>query len=197
MIDSKYYSYMLGLYLGDGYINQMPRTYRLRVSLGCEHQDVIDRCLKNLNRLLPNNKINILCKNKSKAVDVSVYSKTLPHIFPQHGGGPKHLRRILLLDWQESILDKFPEAFIAGLFDADGSEYIHKNRVKGVVTSSYRYFLFCNKSDDICNLFIKYCNLLNISVKKCTRKDGVKYLYIRKKQQVQIFDNVLNVGYDD
>jgi hypothetical protein len=38
------YSYLLGLYLGDGCISRFPRTYRLRVALGSKYPNIISGC---------------------------------------------------------------------------------------------------------------------------------------------------------
>lgn len=40
------YAYLLGLYLGDGYINREPRTYRLRVSLAAAYPGIIQTCIE-------------------------------------------------------------------------------------------------------------------------------------------------------
>lgn len=51
--------------------------------------------------------------------------KHWPCLFPQHGPGRKHERRIALEDWQEEIVRAFPAAFLRGLFHSDGARVSH------------------------------------------------------------------------
>lgn len=51
---------------------------------------------------------------------VKVYSKHLTCMFPQHGPGEKHERRIALEDWQQEIVDAHPWEFVRGLIHSDG-----------------------------------------------------------------------------
>jgi hypothetical protein len=44
------------------------------------------------------------------------YWKHWPWLFPQHGPGPKHQRRIDLADWQREIVAEHPDPFVRGLF---------------------------------------------------------------------------------
>lgn len=185
------YAYLLGLYLSDGYINDMPRTAKLRVSLGTEHADVIHRCKAAMASVFPCNKINEAVKGTSKAVDVYVYSKRLRELFPQHGSGKKHDRLIELADWQEECMMQHSKALIAGLFDGDGSEYIQTAKSG----QGYRYFVFCNKSKDICDIFKKYCAINSITTVDHTRRDGVRYMYIRKKAEADKFSLLLDATY--
>ena len=46
--------------------------------------------------------------------------KHWPCLFPQHGPGRKHERPIALEPWQRSIVERFPGAFLRGLFHSDG-----------------------------------------------------------------------------
>jgi predicted AlkP superfamily phosphohydrolase/phosphomutase len=92
------YSYILGLYLGDGYINLSERTYRLRIALDTKYQKVIKECEDNLIILFPNNKVNNIIR-KETTTYVYVYSNKLPLLFPQHGVGKKSSRKIELFDW--------------------------------------------------------------------------------------------------
>ena len=53
----KAYSYILGLYLGDGYINKTARTYRLRIALDKKYSQLNSFAKMNLQTLFPSNKI--------------------------------------------------------------------------------------------------------------------------------------------
>jgi hypothetical protein len=84
--------------------------------------------------------------------EVKSYSKHWPCLFPQHGPGMKHTRKIELADWQQVIVDRYPGDFARGLFHSDG--YRGMNRVRRVLADGdhwYEYprYLFTNTSNDI------------------------------------------------
>jgi hypothetical protein len=54
-----------------------------------------------------------------------------PCLFSQHGLGPKHLRSIVLDDWQRSIVEAHPAEFLRGLFHSDGSRSANWARAGG------------------------------------------------------------------
>ena len=185
-----HYAYLLGLYLGDGHISKYARTHRLRVSLGNAHPDVIDRCVVAMQAVFPENKVGKV-KKAGDAVDVSVYSTGLPEIFPQHGPGRKHDRKIALSDWQVGVVSRYREAFIAGLFDADGCEYIQKVKTGGKLYT-YSYRSFTNKSLDILGLFNTWSG---VPSRLSHRSDGVCVLSITKAGYVEAFDKMISIAY--
>lgn len=148
------YSYILGLYLGDGYINKPPRTYRLRIYMDNQYQELNNYVIKSLKILFPNNKIKKYKKKNCNVDIINVYSNSIKEIFPQHGLGRKHERKIELQDWQKEIIS--PTHFIQGLFHSDGSYYISQKK--------YENYSFTNKSLDIKNLFIDYCKMIDVNV---------------------------------
>jgi DNA-binding transcriptional regulator WhiA len=154
MVNSQAYSYILGLYLGDGYINKQSRTYKLRLILGLKHPLVIEDSKTALKKLFPNNKVSEVSK-KGFCIEVVVHSNSIPDLFPQHDKGKKHERKILLQNWQLNILDW--KLFMKGLIHSDGSFFIAKQ-------GEYHYerFEFTNKSLDIINLFEEGCNVLGL-----------------------------------
>jgi hypothetical protein len=83
---------------------------------------------------------------------VQSVSKHWPCLFPQHGPGHKHERRIELDPWQEEIVAKHPGDFAHGLFHSDGCRAM--NRVRRPLKDSDRWYeypryLFVNHSVDI------------------------------------------------
>jgi hypothetical protein len=64
------YAYLLGIYLGDGYINKEPRTYKLRISLDTKYPTIIKTCVKTIETLLPFNKVGIV-KTQYNCVEVA------------------------------------------------------------------------------------------------------------------------------
>ena len=77
-------------------------------------------------------------------VDVFLYSKHWPCLFPQHGPGRKHLRPIRLEPWQQLLIDQATEEFVLGLIHSDGCRVIANDR--GVMSVRYH---FSNMSEDI------------------------------------------------
>lgn len=55
----KAYSYLLSLYLGDGYIKKTARTYRFMISQDGKYPDLIKRHVLEINTLLPTNLVNV------------------------------------------------------------------------------------------------------------------------------------------
>jgi hypothetical protein len=76
-------------------------------------------------------------------------------LFPQHGPGRKHERKIELEAWQRAIVTEHPGDFARGLFHSDGCRGI--NRVRRTLVDGHRWheyprYLFDNRSVDILRL---------------------------------------------
>jgi hypothetical protein len=160
------YAYLLGLYLGDGHITQMPRTYRLRITLDGLYAGIVRECKSAIETLLPN-RVSI-CRTQSRAVVVNAYSNTWQQLFPQHGAGPKHLRTIGLSPWQRRITQRCPEQLLRGLIHSDGNR--HMNRIRHPSkTYAYPRYTFSNRSDDIRAIFCEHLDLLDIPWRRMNR----------------------------
>ena len=96
------YAYMLGIYLGDGYIATHPRTYRLRISLDKKYPNIIQRVIDSMQALVPNNGVHTV--DGIGCLEVSCYCNDWIEMFPQHGEGVKHKRDIVLEEWQKKLL---------------------------------------------------------------------------------------------
>jgi len=91
------YTYLLGLYLGDGYLVTFPRgVYKLRITCANRYPGLIRQCELAIAQVLPN-KVNRAAKQGCS--DVYSLSKHWICLFPQHGPGRKHERRIELAGW--------------------------------------------------------------------------------------------------
>jgi len=164
------YSYILGLYLGDGYINKMKRTYRLRIFNTKEYEQLNNHIKRQLQILFPNNKIGFV--DFKSYLSIHVYSnKLIPHLFPQNGIGRKHTRNIKLVDWQKRIISH--KHLLMGLFHSDGTFYYRKNK-----KNIYPAYGFRNESDDIHEIFQNCCRNLNIS-----------YTFSIKRKNTNIYKN--------
>lgn len=159
----QYYSYILGMYLGDGHITRQPRTYRLRIYLDNKYPDIIKECVHSLSAILPNNKVSIYRpgRNAGDCSVVVVHSQKIAAMFPQHGAGEKHTRKIRLETWQEEIVQEHPKQFLRGLIHSDGC------RDANVVNNkSYPRYSFSQKSQDIMKIFQRACDELGIAYTK-------------------------------
>lgn len=165
----KAYSYLLGQHLGDGSIAHTHRgVYRLFIACCAAYPDIIEECRRAIQAVLPENRIGQ--RSKPGAVDISCYSKHWPCLFPQHGPGRKHHRRIELEPWQAQLaLDLHPDRFLRGLVHSDGCRCI--NRVTGKNGSRYAYvrYMFSNRSADIRQLFVAACERLGVEVRQMNR----------------------------
>ncbi|MFJ9139804.1 helix-turn-helix domain-containing protein [Streptomyces griseus] len=150
------YAYLLGLYLGDGHIvqNQAMHTPSLSVACADSWPGIMDLCESAMRAVFPENSV---CRVRRKGChQVKVASKHLECLFPQHGPGKKHDRRIILEPWQQQIVDAHPWEFIRGLIHSDGCRIINwTTRLVGGEHKRYEYprYFFTNKSDDIRKLF--------------------------------------------
>ncbi len=159
------YPYVLGLYLGDGCISRHPRdVFRLRIFLDAKYPGIIEECVAAIQDAVPRNRVwrgakpsNYTGRPEPTCVEVSAYARRWPALFPQHGPGRKHERRIALADWQWAAISKRPEGFLRGLIHSDGCRFMNT----GTNWRSPRYS-FANTSEDILRIFCRACDLLDL-----------------------------------
>jgi hypothetical protein len=139
------YGYLLGQYLGDGYLVASQRVPKLRIACADTYPMIaaeVDRAMA----CLSGNKVGrvggIGCS------DHHCHWKHWPCLFPQHGPGMKHTRPIVLEPWQRDIVDEHPWPLIRGLIHSDGCRAINRVVVRGKAYEYPRYF-FANESADI------------------------------------------------
>ncbi|MFG1777400.1 helix-turn-helix domain-containing protein [Micromonospora sp. NPDC049048] len=157
--DPPAYSYLLGLYLGDGYLVTSARVPVLRISCGDAWPGLIDACDSAMRAVLATKVQRVA---QQGCVSVRSYGKHWPCLFPQHGPGKKHERQIALADWQRRIVTAHPGAFLRGLFHSDGCRFSNRVTVRG---KGYVYprYMFTNESADIMSLCQWALDLLGIA----------------------------------
>jgi hypothetical protein len=149
------YTYLLGLYLGDGCLAAHPRgVYTLRVSCASRYPELIRLCELAMTRVLSNRVGRV---EQEGYVEVYSYSKHWVCLFPQHGPGRKHERRIELAGWQQDLVDLDPRPLLRGLLHSDGCRVL--NWVNG---TPYPRYHFTNVSPDIRAIFGRACDALGI-----------------------------------
>jgi hypothetical protein len=88
-LPAKSYSYLLGLYLGDGCISRGGRVWRLRITLDSRYPKIIDRTFEAIEILMPGQRAGTW-RRSDNCGGFYLYSKHWPCLFPQHGPGKKH-----------------------------------------------------------------------------------------------------------
>ena len=155
-LDASWYSYLLGLYLGDGCISEYPRTSRLRIVLDIAYPNIIDECAAAIDAVRsagrPAGFVHL-----PGCVEVGAYWQHWVCVFPQHGRGPKHSRAIRLARWQQQIVDAHPDRLLRGLIHSDGCRDL--NRVNG---KAYPRYQFSNTSPEIQDIFCRAAELVGV-----------------------------------
>jgi hypothetical protein len=78
------YAYLLGMYLGDGYIAHVGGTYALRVYLNRRHREIIDHVKRAIHEVLPGLRVGEVHRSDEALTVVTCYSVHWPSVFPQH-----------------------------------------------------------------------------------------------------------------
>jgi len=150
-LDERAYSYLLGLYLGDGHIIRCRKdVYALSIKCCDAWPGLRDQARSTMSAVMPTS--SVFAVARTGCTEVKSTSKHWPCLFPQHGPGRKHERRIELEPWQEEIVTAHPGDFARGLFHSDGCRLI--NRVRRPLKDGDRWYeypryLFVNMSADI------------------------------------------------
>jgi hypothetical protein len=140
------------MYLGDGCIATSAKgVHRLRVACDMKYPGIILGVSIAMLEVMPTSRVGTQWSlGGGRGAEVYSYSKAWVCLFPQHGPGPKHKRKIELEPWQQEIVDAQPEQFIRGLIQSDGCRV--RNQVNG---KDYPRYFFTQVSDDIRRLFCR------------------------------------------
>jgi hypothetical protein len=164
VMDHWAYSELLGWYLGDGHLVLARRgVYILRIVNDARYVADIASIVDLVHRVKPNASPH-LCARPGCVV-VQCYWKHWPCLFPQHGAGRKHHRRIVLEGWQQKIVNDHPGPFLRGLFHSDGcriTNWTVRPTREGLKRYEYPRYIFSNKSADIIGLCTDALDLLGI-----------------------------------
>jgi hypothetical protein len=178
------YAYLLGMYLGDGYISAHPRdVWQLRIFCDAQYPGIILECAQAIEALFPSQRAGLRLQTRSDCVEVSLYSKHWPCLVPQHGPGRKHTRPIRLHEWQQEIVAEQRPAFLRGLMHSDGCRFVAR-QTYGTRTYEWPRYCFSNRSEDIKALFCETCDALGIA----WRRAGPKHVYINRREAVALAD---------
>jgi hypothetical protein len=154
------YSYLLGLYLGDGCLTEMPRrVFKLRIACCDWYPGLMDACHAAMEAVMPTAKVGRV--HSIGCTEVHSHSKHWVCFFPQHGPGRKHHRAIELARWQQEIVARYPRELLRGLIHSDGCRVMNRVHLHGRPYAYPRYF-FSNRSIDILGIFGDTCDALGI-----------------------------------
>lgn len=157
------YAHLLGLYLGDGCVSLLKRgVYSLRIACCDAYPALIDECAESIGAVRPGPVSLVASQGCTYVVK---YWKHWPCLFPQHGPGRKHERRIFLQPWQQQIVERHTGPFLRGLFHSDGCR-VENWTVRQVAGNPKRYtyprYFFNNRSGDIMEICQWALGLLRI-----------------------------------
>ena len=184
-IDAEAYAYLFGQYLGDGWVDLNGRrgVYRLVISCCAAYPGIVDEVQQAIETVLPDNRVGRV--PRQGVVNVQTYSTHWRCLLPQAAPGKKHLRRIVLEPWQETIvLIDHPRPFLRGLIHSDGCRAI--NRVRGASGRQYEYprYQFTNRSDDIRTLFERACEAVGVD----WRRMNAVNVAVSRRESVALLD---------
>lgn len=163
--DPPVYSYLLGLYLGDGHIARSEKAPFLRVCLDAAYPDIVAEARSAVATTFPLSNALVLAYRPEVRI-IQVSDPSLVIAFPQHGAGLKHRRPIDLHAWQRELTVVHPYQLLRGLIHSDGSRCINRFDTKlpsgRVAHYEYPRYFFTNLSADIRGIFCEHCELLGI-----------------------------------
>ncbi|MFJ8583219.1 helix-turn-helix domain-containing protein [Streptomyces sp. NPDC093595] len=190
-LDRAAYAYLFGLYLGDGHISHYSahRVPNLMITCAETWPGLMDACEQAMRSVFPGNAV---CRvRRTGCRNVKVYSKHLACLFPQHGPGRKHERRIVLEGWQREIVDAHPWEFVRGLIHSDGCRITNwtTRRVGGEVKRyEYPRYFFTNVSDDIRRLYTDTLDTLGVEWTHCARGGNPYNISVARRASVALMD---------
>jgi hypothetical protein len=136
-MDEQAYAYLLGLYLGDGSITRGRRdVFALWIACCDDWPGLLAACRQAMSDVMPAS--SVFCVHYQGCTMVKSTSKHWPCLFPQHGPGRKHTRKIELESWQSAIVQEYPGEFARGLFHSDGWRGV--NRVRRRLSDGDRWY---------------------------------------------------------
>lgn len=155
------YPYLLGFYLGDGCLSRQSNgSWCLRIVSDASYPAL----LREAQAAMESVSGGTAWQRKragQHAFELGLTWWHWPLVFPQHGPGRKHSRRIVLADWQRNLIEQDPRPFLRGLIHSDGWRGLNRVRVKGK-DYAYPRYQFSNRSQDIKALFTWACDLMAI-----------------------------------
>jgi len=174
--DKTAYCYLLGAYLGDGTVVLVPpNAASLQIVNDRRYKAISEEILAAMRTTFPGGPLRAHPSSVGESDVLSVSHPAIKRAFPQHGPGRKHLRSIVLADWQLELTHAHPGALVRGLIHSDGCRALNRFRTKlpsgRVAEYSYVRYFFSNLSEDIRRIFAVHCGLLGIRVTQSNHRN--------------------------
>jgi hypothetical protein len=115
-----------------------------------------------------------------------VYNRHLPCVFPQHGPGKKHERRIVLETWQRNHVESAPWPFIRGCIRTDGCAFVNRTDIHRPKPYEYLSYEFSNMSRDIVDLFVEACDRVGVFTRLTRNSSGRWSVRINRRESVAL-----------
>jgi hypothetical protein len=177
------YAYLLGLYLGDGCISAHPRdVFRLRITLDSRYPGIIAAAAAAVAEVR-GGPAAVQRRAHENCVEVYSYWKQWPCYLPQHGAGLKHKRRIFLADWQQGLVEQWPDQLVRGLIHSDGCRFTNTGRGNWVCPR----YAFYQVSTDIQDIFCLASDLVGVH----WTRSGKRTIYVSRKADVALLDTFI------
>ena len=181
-LDETAYALLLGWYLGDGHIAKARRgVFCLQIANDQKYPQLNQEIAATIRLVKPT--ASPCLRNGQGMIRIEARWKHWTCLFPQHGPGLKHLRKIELADWQREIVAKYPEQLLRGLFHSDGCRFVNWASKPDGRRYYYVRYMFSNESEDIIGILTDALDLLGISWRRprrnaiaVSRKEGVAAL---------------------
>ena len=192
-MDEPAYAYLLGLYLGDGFLTRGRRdVYALWLACCDEWPGLLAAAKKAMSAVMPTS--SVCSVQHPGCTMVKSYSKHWPCLFPQHGPGRKHHRKIALEQWQLVIVRKYPGDFARGLFHSDGWRGVKRVRRRlagGDRWHEYPRYMFSNESGDILRLCGETLDRLGVAW-RYSRQNAIS---VARREAVARLDEFVGLKY--
>jgi hypothetical protein len=164
--DEASYAYLLGIYLGDGWVGNAGRSVQLSITLDLRYPGIVAETVVAMRRAALGRRVSVRRHKADACLIVYSYADHWLAAFPQAAPGRKHERAIVLADWQREIVDRHPKPFLRGLIHSDGCRTVNRFRTRlpsgRVAEYEYPRYFFSNLSADIRSLFCAYCDRLGV-----------------------------------
>jgi hypothetical protein len=182
------YAYLLGAYLGDGHITTSQRTACLWIYCADAWPGIQQAVRQAITAVMPSTSVSVV--QRTGCVAVKSFTKHWTCLFPQHGPGMKHTRRIVLEPWQEELVAEHTGPFLRGLFHSDGcrmTNWARRTTAGEVRRYEYPRWFFTNKSTDILGLCSTSLDRLGIA-HRFPRPDTIS---VARRKAVAMLDAVV------
>ena len=163
--DTHPYAYLLGAYLGDGYVANTGRTFQLVITLDAIYPDIVEECRAAIVLTLPATRP---CGNPHSIARFASQqgARTGRPSSPRWGRAASTSARSSSRRGSREIVESHPWPFVRGVIHSDGCRTVNrfKTRLPSGRVAEYAYprYFFSNLSADIRGLFCDSCERLGL-----------------------------------